>query len=195
MSVPRVLHRIWIGSSIPEQYEGYWRKWARLHPRWDRRTWRSRPYWLENHAEFDAAVSPAQKADILRYEILFRYGGVYVDCDVEPLKPLDDLLGCGAFVGYEDKTNVCNAVMGARPGHPLLRMLIERLPGSMKANAVAAINSQTGPGFLLSVVNSQTWDGLVVYPPATFYPYHWSLPDPGVYSESAYSVHHWSKAW
>ena len=40
----------------------------------------------------DPARNLAERADVLRYEILRRHGGVYVDVDVECLRPLDDLL-------------------------------------------------------------------------------------------------------
>jgi mannosyltransferase OCH1-like enzyme len=190
--IHRALHRIWIGESIPDEYEAYWAKWRLLHPSWGAYTWRKFD-WLTNQVEFDAATSPAQKADIARYEILAKCGGVYVDCDVEPLKPLDDLLEARAFAGYEDESNVCNAVLGAERGYPLFETMIERLPGSLAANR--DISGQTGPTFLLGVIRSQEWDGLVLHPTTAFYPYSYTETDPGVYPEESYAVHRWARQW
>ena len=64
---------------------------------------------------------PAERADILRLELLHRHGGVYLDADFECLKPIDPLLdGVSCFLGLLDSGRVSNAVIGAVPGHPLL---------------------------------------------------------------------------
>lgn len=44
-----------------------------------------------NRDAFDAAKTMAQKADILRLEILYQYGGIYLDTDVEPVKSVAPL--------------------------------------------------------------------------------------------------------
>ncbi|CAF1355895.1 unnamed protein product [Rotaria sordida] len=58
--------------------------------------------------------------DILRFEILYQYGGIYIDLDFEPLKNLELLLhGVQAFVAYESEYFICNGILGAIPGHEL----------------------------------------------------------------------------
>ncbi len=196
--IPRILHRIWLGDrDIPCEYEGYWQQFQRLNPSWSFCTWTDEGMsWLQNGREFDLATSYAQKADIARYEIVLLMGGVYVDCDIEPLKSFDDsLLEASAFVGLEDGNYVCNAVLGAEPRHPFIGELVARLPESFERWIDGPINRQTGPLFVLDVIRSQEWDGLVIHEPSTFYPYHWSESDPGIYPDASYTVHHWAKSW
>lgn len=193
--IPRVLHRIWIEGAIPAEFETYWQAWERLHPGWELRTWRDGDLgWLTNRAQYEMAVHAAQKADVARYDILARYGGVYVDCDVEPLRSLDDLLGYRAFAGYEDAYSVCNAVIGTEAGHGAICTIVAELPASMTSHRAESVNMQSGPPFITEILR-RGWDGLMLLPPVAFYPYHWSEADPHIYPEAAYAVHHWAKSW
>lgn len=193
--IPRILHRVWIGGGIPSAFESYWETWGQLHPGWELVTWGEHDLgWLTNLAQFEMATNPAQKADIARYDILARYGGVYVDADVEPLRGIDELLNYRAFAGWEDAQSVCNAVIGSESAHEMVCTLVSELPASMTAHRAGSINVQTGPPYVTEIMQ-RGWDGLVLLPPVAFYPYHWSERDPGIYPEAAYAVHHWAKSW
>jgi mannosyltransferase OCH1-like enzyme len=162
------------------------------------RTWTERDLWpLRNQSEFDQAATPAQRADILRLEVLSRYGGIYVDTDFEPLRALDGLVTSDCFFAREDNRWVAIGIIGSRPGHPFIDHLIERLPDSVRSRS--GISEQTGPKFVTREL--WTWrakpaDTPTVYPPELFYPYHFSQPNrragpfPG-----AYAVHHWAGSW
>ena len=64
-----------------------------MNPGWLVHTWRE---WdlpgLRNQLWFDAAAHPAQRADIARFELLHRFGGIYVDTDFAPLRPIEALV-------------------------------------------------------------------------------------------------------
>src|SRR5918912_1772904 len=94
--------------------------WLAAHPGWDHRIWSdgNRPA-LANEAAFRAAEVPAQRADILRYEVVLRHGGVYLDADFECLRNVEELLdGVTAFAGEEEPGQLASGVFGAVPGHP-----------------------------------------------------------------------------
>jgi len=173
--------------------------WSRHHPNWQMRLWRqSNLGWLKNRALFERATSYAQKADIARYEILERFGGVYLDTDIECLRPIDGLLsGLGFFSGRESAEAIAIGIMGATPGHLLLRELVASLPASCLTHR--RINYQTGPWLLTRVVERHRWEerpGVRIFPPEFFYPYHWSEPEreDGPFP-MAFAVHHWSHSW
>ena len=65
--------------------------WPRNHPDWSYHVWTEETidYPLRNQAQYDAMKDFGGKADVLRYEILSRHGGVYVDADMVCLRPLD----------------------------------------------------------------------------------------------------------
>jgi mannosyltransferase OCH1-like enzyme len=88
-----------------------------------------------NRDLFDQESMWQCKADIMRLEILYKYGGVYIDADMVSLgKPLDHVVdSCkhtGFLMGYEPDTKdkpysvLGNSFIVASKGHPLLRLLI-----------------------------------------------------------------------
>src|SRR5207247_2358642 len=81
-------------------------------------TWRPRRR-LRYEAAFIQSPTPAQRADVLRYEVVYEHGGVYLDTDVECLGNIEPLLvDCDAFIGEEPSDLYGNGVFGARRAHP-----------------------------------------------------------------------------
>src|SRR4051794_32072333 len=120
--IPRKIHRVWLGPAMPQQFVEFGRSWQRLHPDWELVTWGEDDLgWLANRAEFDEAARLTTKSNIARYEIIHREGGLYVDCDFEPLRPIDELLdGASLVVGEEHAGLLSNGLFAAVPGHPTL---------------------------------------------------------------------------
>lgn len=200
--IPRVFHHIWLGSDVPEQVDQFRKTWQDLHPSWEHRLWSVADLdWLENQALFDRATSYPQKADIARYEVVRRFGGVYLDADMECLRPIDELLteDLSFFAGSEAQDSISIGILGATPGHPLLGQVVAALPISCLVNRHLGVNNQTGPGLLKTVFEAHGWEGqsgVRIFPPAFFYPYGWS--EPWRRSErfrTAFAVHHWSHSW
>src|SRR4051794_17507254 len=113
--IPQVIHRVWLGGPMPEEYVEDGRTWERLHPGWELRTWGDGDLrWLANRAEFERADRYTTKSNIARYEIVHREGGLYVDCDFEALRPLHELLdGASLVVGEQRAGELNNALFAA----------------------------------------------------------------------------------
>jgi mannosyltransferase OCH1-like enzyme len=196
--IPHVVHHIWLGDPMPVHLERYIETWEEHHPDWDHRLW-THFEGLRNQNLYDRAgeITPHVgqfRADIARYEILYEHGGVYVDCDFECLRPLDNLIsGIGCFAAWELEDRwVNNAILGATPGHPLFDDLIRALPASVSRNAGRRPNRMTGPQFLTPIW--RRWHA-TTFPSAWFYPYPWSeLDRQGEQFPDAYAVHHWENA-
>jgi inositol phosphorylceramide mannosyltransferase catalytic subunit len=201
-SIPRVFHRIWFGGPEPEHHLRWAESWRHLHPGWRVVTWTEHTVGaLHNQAIFDAATSPAQMADVARYELLLRYGGVYLDTDFEALRPIDALLdGVSFFCASEDEIWLSLGIIGSTPGHPVLRALVDELAAHVTAHPDAPVNEQTGPYYMTRVINRLRSgphpEDVTVFPSALFYPYHFSEPwRAGDSFPEAYAVHHWDHSW
>jgi hypothetical protein len=198
--IPRTFHRIWLGGAMPAEYERYGATWLAHHPDWEMVTWTEDTLPpLRNQAAFDAATSLAQKADIARYELLLRFGGVYVDTDFECLRNIEPLLaGLEAFSAREDDEFVAIGIMGAVAGHPVFAAAVEQIPGRIAAMPHSGPNEQTGPHLLTELVRAHG-DGttkLTVFGPREFYPYSYDEPHRrGEAFPEAYAVHHWAHSW
>lgn len=191
--IPKTFHWIWLGNNeMPATFVEYRRGWLEKHPGWEYAIWTDAnlpP--LANQREFDAAKTMAQKADILRYEIMHRFGGVYLDTDFECLRNIEPLLwNVDGFAGAQSASTVAIGILGAVPGHPLFAEIIRRLPTSFAATT--NIVNATGPGFFSRHCVGRK--DFRIVPPVRFYPFNWDRVWCGPI-EQAYAVHHWSHSW
>lgn len=156
MSIPKIIHRIWVKGSglLPEEYAEAGEMWQEMHPDWEVRTWTMPPFRLRNQELWDGAPREDRmrwRADVLRLELLLNFGGLYVDMDVIPLRPLDALLDTRrAVAGYSPDTwkgtkVITNAIMAAEPFHPWMMRCVDRLPASVEEYAGRFTAMVVGP--------------------------------------------------
>jgi hypothetical protein len=195
--IPRVVHRIWLGEDeVPEIFETYADTWRRHHPDWEMRLWRDADLPpLSCQAEIDKTRRFKSRYDMIRLELLRQFGGVVIDLDVEPLRPLDPLLGgVRAFVGRASSGDrVGNQVIGAVPGHPLLEHAVARLRET--AGTASNASLEAGPAFLSQVVRERPED-VTVFPRDTFYsPLTIEPPQRPDDFPEIYAVHHSTESY
>jgi inositol phosphorylceramide mannosyltransferase catalytic subunit len=189
VEIPKVLHQTWKDSQVPGEFSDYVASWKANHPDWEYRLWtdadnrrliaREYPWFLET---YDAYAKPIQRADAVRYFILHRFGGMYVDLDFLSRKPIAPLLrGRQCVLGVEPPQHcrqfgvpklVCNALMASVPGHPFFETVIRRLPEFVdRVECKQPVLSSTGPLMLTRVYESfSAKDTMDVLPAAYFYP-------------------------
>lgn len=197
--IPRVIHRVWLRRDaddvIPDRFEMFWRRFRELNPGWEFVTWYTVPDWIVNRDVLDWQTTDAGRSDVMRYEILARCGGIYVDTDVEPLQPFERLIRPEPFAAWEDDRLVCPTVMGSPPGHPAMVDLVTNMRRHARARRHRPPNVQTGPWYI-----TRRWrrrDDVLLYAPVRFYPVHWSERHRlgGPYPEASFAVHHWNQGW
>jgi mannosyltransferase OCH1-like enzyme len=134
--IPKKIHQIWLGPlQIPVAYAEYSKTWQKLHPSWEYKLWRDKD--IENwdfpsKDLYNKSSSYQEKSDILRYEILNKYGGLYVDMDYKAIKNFDELHYLYEFYGsikppiYEDnKIAITNGIIGSKPNIVILKKTLE----------------------------------------------------------------------
>lgn len=95
--IPKIIHQIWLGTApLPKLYAAYMNTWKKYHPLWQYKLWTDEDvknwqgtFYLKDLYEKTYVVH--EKADILRLNIMYRYGGLYADTDIECLKSFDNL--------------------------------------------------------------------------------------------------------
>jgi hypothetical protein len=191
--IPKVIHRVWLGTDpMPEEFEHYGETWRHHHPDWEMRLWTdSNLPELRFPDAFERCRNHGERSDVLRSELLLRYGGLYVDTDVECRKPLEPLIDdAAAFAAWVRPGRIGSAVLGAVPGHPAIEKLLtemqDRVGQGSQIEATVA---------LLTDVLSAAPD-VEVFDSETFYPYHpRHNPANGREFPDAYAVHHWGLTW
>lgn len=186
--IPKIIHQIWIGPDEPPHEFWAWQKtWQEMHPEWQYILWNDREVekiQLINQDLYDAQQNYGAKADILRLELLNRFGGLYVDIDCECLQSFDTLHHLVDFyIGFfqvnflHSSARVNNAVIGASPQNPLIKKAISMLSSlqNPRAHKEDEVVEQTGPSFITRVIKNHIYstEGIATLLPANYF-YPWS---------------------
>lgn len=216
--IPRIIHQIWVGGPVPEKYKLLMKSWIDKHPDWQYILWTDADvdgFQLENRDIFDAAQNFGLKADIWRYEIVWRYGGVFLDIDFDCIKPLDDLHIRYDLYGARlaPHCSLANGVIGAAPHHPVLRACIQGLRRCRSKSPVSAedIMRLAGPGLFtrcfLKFIRNNPHTHAKILPPESFFPFpsdkryefwhHLMNPEEmrAYIRSGTYAVHYWACSW
>jgi len=166
--VPKKIHFVWIGKEIPENYQANIITFVELNPLYEVILWTEiisidvienlpgvivkdifkeiSEYTVKDL--FDKEDNMGAKADIIRYEILYRNGGVYYDTDSICVKPLNDVL-THSFVSsrVDEYQNVQNSVFGFPKGSRFLEFVLRLLRWNILKDPNAWVPQKTGPVF------------------------------------------------
>jgi hypothetical protein len=136
--IPKKIHQTWVGPlQIPEEYIEYSKTWQKLHPDWEYKLWRDEDVenWdFPNKDLYNKASTYQEKSNILRYEILNKYGGLYVDVEYKALKKFDDLhylynfyAGILPPLANDNEVVITSAVIGSQPNNPILHQTLAKI--------------------------------------------------------------------
>ena len=170
---------------MPQEFVEYRDSWRRHHPGWEMRLWTedNLPTDLIRKEAYERLRKPAERADIIRLEVLLRFGGVYADADLECLRSIEPLLDGVEFCTAHNRSGrISNALIGATAGHPILERAVKEL---RPRTEYGIDKSGTGPIFLHNLIRQ--------YPEATVFPpeyFHAITPDP-----EAFAVNHHASSW
>lgn len=115
--IPKIIHYCWFGGNpLPKLAKKCIRSWRKFCSGYEIKEW--------NESNFDISQCPlyvrqayeakrwAFVSDYVRLKLVYEYGGIYMDTDVELLKPLDSLLSHKAYFGFEDNGTHINTGLG-----------------------------------------------------------------------------------
>ena len=222
--IPRIFHQIWIGKNpFPQKYKSWQQAWQKV-PGWIYKLWTDEDIEslnLHNKDLYYREKNLGARADMLRMEILYQFGGVYIDTDYELLQPELFTILNSAYDFYCGMAPVDslkwgyfylnNAIIGSVPGHPILNAYIKNL---RYVDASAEIVSK-GPGLftrmILEHANKTHCD--MLFPPTFFYPvgnvqmqddYYMQIADPwqkmkalkrNCCKPETLAIHWWDGSW
>jgi len=180
--IPRIIHQIWIGPKpAPTKFMDTWKEKNPkfTYIRWNEEELKTRLLNLQCTNKIDDMEEINGKADIIRWEILYKYGGVFVDADSICIEPIDEMLmQTKAFAGYEHeelrKGLIATGTMGFPAKHPLVKKAIEWI----QSNEINVQKTQkrawitVGPGLLTRLYNTGQFTDLTIFPSYFFLPIH-----------------------
>ena len=210
--IPKTIHYCWFGGNpLPKDAEKYIKSWNKFLPDYDIKRWdetnfdvNSIPYTREAYkAEKYAFVS-----DYARFWILYNYGGLYFDTDVEIISSLDDIIQAGPFMGVEQQNNELITVapglcLGAEKHNELLADLIQYYSkasflnpdGSLcLTNVVEVTTELLKRGQLRNIDEIQQCCGFNIYPKDYFCPIDYATRELKT-TPNTRTIHHYAESW
>ena len=217
--IPKIIHYCWFGRNpLPPLAEKCIASWKKFLPDYEIKEW--------NESNFDVNINPYVKeaykvhryafmSDYARYWVLYHYGGVYFDTDVEVIRPLDDIIERGPFMGCEkdgltslrgDHTS-CRVApglgLGVNPGLGLYKEMLdlyEKLhfieeDNSFNLKTVVSYTTEILCNHGLRNTNEiQECAGIWIYPKEYFCPIDYETKK-RVDTSHTYTVHHYAASW
>jgi mannosyltransferase OCH1-like enzyme len=150
-------------------------------------------------------TDPANASSYMRFVALQKYGGIWIDNDVELIKPID-LRSFEFFAGSQrnddDASSVNMAIIGSSAGHPISAQAINEMdkhdPGSnpMTFGPMLITSLLKAIGLVGINVEQELPGGVVVYDKERFYPWWVAAPhDKRNVTERTFGIHHWEGSW
>ena len=184
MSIPKIIHYCWFGGKPkPELAEKCIRSWKKHCPDYEILEW--------NEDNFAVSAAPlyvqqayAQKrwafvSDYVRLKALTEMGGVYMDTDVEVIKPLDPYLEHTAFAGFEHPQRVQTGLLACQKDFPLFQTFLSYYDTASFLQEDGTPDVTTNVEVLTRLClergmvcddSCQVIDGLTIYPREVFCP-------------------------
>jgi GT2 family glycosyltransferase len=180
--IPKIIHQIWIGPKpAPTKLMDTWRD---KHPDFEYIRWseeemskRNLPLSCPNRVAEMEEING--KADIIRWEILYHYGGYFFDADCFCIEPINEFItNLKAFAIWENeqcrKDLVAPGAMGFPPKHPIVRACIEWIQQndvSVRQTRLRAWQS-VGPGLITKMYHTKKYPDVTILPSYHFLPIH-----------------------
>ena len=212
--IPKILHFIWLGGEIPEHYVTNINDWSKKNPNFEVEVWTdedAKNFDMKNREMFEKATNFGMKSDILRYEILYQEGGVYLDTDFFCLQPLDDLNEMYEFYSgiYLEREPVAgNGIIGCSPKHEIMGYCIEDMTLDVSDNIKKFSKDEqtmflTGPMYFSAKIMRYIGDtnnmnkNIVLLPSKFFYPAPMNVSEnlQGYLEDYSKAIHLWHSSW
>lgn len=206
--IPKVIHYIWLGrKELPKTLQTCIDSWKKNCPDYELKCWNEDNYDIDKIPYMQQAYSHGMYGfvpDYARIDILYHYGGIYLDTDVELIRSLDDMLYQEAFCCVEKWQTInlgggSGSIKGNRAIGEMLaarrNLLFEEEDGRLNKNTCGYYDTKTlqKHGFHMNG-KVQKILGMNIYPFEVFHPYDYMSGRSEV-SVNTYGIHHFNGGW
>jgi mannosyltransferase OCH1-like enzyme len=206
--IPKTIHYCWFGGNelppLAKKCIKSWKKYCKGYKiiKWDESNFDISSAPLYVRQAYDAKKW-AFVSDYVRLWAMVNYGGIYMDTDVEVVKPLDNFLNQKAFSGFEDEKNIPTGIMACEKNFSLFVRFLHYYDDALfyddfgNITYVTNVTIITNACIELGLVQNnqkQAIEGFTLYPNDYFCPK--SYTDGIVYkTNNTVTIHHFNSSW
>jgi mannosyltransferase OCH1-like enzyme len=184
--IPRIIHQTWKTKQVPTEWKHYQQKVIALHPDWEYRLWTDedndafvKKEFPDFYPVYNSFPKNIMRADAIRYLIMYRIGGLYLDLDYEVLSPFDPkdakliLPKSRSKLFGDHRDGIGNCIFASEPGQRFWKDVIDDLKSSAGSyDSNVDVLEATGPRFLTRIFyrgnysEAEVPERLVFHPPS-----------------------------
>ena len=208
MSIPKVIHYCWFGrGAMPKLAKKCIKSWKKFCPDYEIICHNEDNFDLHENKYVREAYEAKKWAfvsDYARLKIIYDNGGIYLDTDVEIIRPVDELLSHEAFMGFDEKGIVATGLgFGAQKGNEIIAELLhdyDEIPfvlpdGSFDLTPCPDRNTKTLEKLGMDMKNcDQTFCGVRFLPREYLCPMDYYTGKKTI-TEKTLSIHHYCATW
>jgi hypothetical protein len=207
--IPKKIHYCWFGGDpIPDKFKRYIESWKKYCPDYEIKEWNELNYDVTKNRYMWEAYKKRKWGfvpDFARLDIIYSEGGVYLDVDVELIKPLDDLLVLHGFMGVEKSSKMVALGLGfgAERGNNIIKAMMEdyryrrfiKDNGELDTVPSPAINTRILKKHGYKYSNEiQTVGDITVFPSQYFCPMDYQSGEIKL-TDKTIAIHHYAGTW
>ncbi len=206
--IPKVIHYCWFGGEKPDIVKKCIGSWKLYCKDYEIMEW--------NESNFDVSIADFTReafehekysflSDFVRYYVLYAYGGIYLDADVEIICSLDELLDLTVFMAAEDDYYVATGLgMGAIPNHFFIKKMLSIYQSIHCCDEMGKILCQSAPLYTTNELIKLGYrhmgnkvrmiDDITIFPQEYFSPASFWEPTPMI-TDHTFGWHHGMASW
>lgn len=203
--IPKIIHYCWFGKNkLPDIFYKCIESWKKFCPDYEIKLW--------TEDNFDINIIPycrdaykqkkyALVSDYARLYILYKYGGIYLDIDVEMIKNIDIFLDNECFIGFEEGGKVApGLILGAIKHSRVIKEIMSIYENFKmcykRKHDICKITTRFLKQYKnLEIKNQiQYLDGITIYPKEYFCASNWVTREINI-TNNTYCVHHYCGSW
>lgn len=206
--IPKVIHYCWFGKNpLPEDAVNCINSWKKFFPEYEIKEWNEDNFQFgdcDYAVEAYGAKKWAFVSDYARYKILYEYGGVYFDTDVEVIKPMEGIIEKGPFMGVEKIGSPAPGLgLAATPGHSFYKTMVQKYKQLHFSNEDGSNNLKTIVEYTTEELKKLGWKnedriqtiaGINIFPAEYFCPMDYITGEITI-TPNTYSIHHYKASW
>lgn len=210
--IPKIIHYAWFGKKeLPPMAMKCIESWKKICPDYKIIRWDESNYDYNKHPYTKEAYRNGKYAfvvDYLRLDVLYQFGGIFFDTDVELIKSVEPLLSYPAFAGFEcgEYHNFMVALglgAGAEAGNPVIKAMLDDYAEKSFLDSRGNLNLTPCPAYQTNVLKNlglklenkqQNLDYITIFPTDYFCPVNYSTGKISITSHT-YSIHHYLATW
>lgn len=203
--IEKKIHYVWFGGDKPEKVLKCIKSWKNILPEYEIIEWNEKNFDIEKEMQENKFFRECYKrklwafvSDYVRVKVLYEYGGIYLDTDMEIIKNITPLLNTKLFLGYENDYTMSFGIVGTVAKNDIFKKFIEFYEEEIWHSPLHIVT-----GIFTKILTEKYGDTsniskeeVIVYPREYFYPYnHDEVFTEECITPNTYAIHWWGKSW